>query len=96
MIDLQVRITDAVVDAVRHLGVFAATRDMTEISKCRGIIRKISSHELCGIAATIGGANAQNAACEHRCMEISLPLWDVTLYVQRALTLGLEPDDDET
>lgn len=80
MLDLTTaKVTDTIVEAVKNLGIFADTLDRTALSRCRNLIRKLSMHEVCGVS--------ESPECEHRCMELSLPLWDVTLYVQRALTL---------
>lgn len=79
------RITDHVVDVIRYLAAFTATGELTDIGAARHRVAELARHELCGLDPTITRIIDQESACEHRCGDIALPLFDVTLYIQRAL-----------
>lgn len=88
MIDLELEqnvrdnVADRVIDAIRHLAAFTATESLSDISKARTAITRIARHEICGELGKF-----PSGQCGYGCIEVAMPLWNVTLYVQRALTI---------
>lgn len=87
-------VADKVIDTIRYLASFTATGTISDIGLARECVRMIADHKLCEFGIVTVPKELADKDCSSGCLELSEPLWELTIYVQRYLTIYQDEDEE--